>query len=209
MKITTRCGEDAVSALNNTLVATAAQAKVLRLHKVRADTTVIEANVAYPVDSSLLAKGIPRLTKLARRPQGKGFATGTKLTDRTRKGHRLARTVVNTLRRRGELARDELRRLNAELAGLAAKTVGEVEAVAANTRRKLASLEDPAPADRATLERLELLARRVAQVATQTHQRVRVVEGVTPEGATRLASLHDPDARPIRKGRLGRPVEFG
>lgn len=22
-------------------------------------------------------------------------------------------------------------------------------------------------------------------------------------------SLHDPDARPIRKGRLGRPVEFG
>jgi transposase, IS5 family len=207
MKITTRCGEDTVSALNNTLVAKAAEAKVLRLHKVRADTTVIEANVAYPVDSSLLAKGIARLTKLARQLQGKGFAKRTKVTDRTRKGHRLARTVVNTLRRTGELARDELRRLNAELAGLAAKTVGEVEAVAANTRRKLASIENPTPADRATLERLELLARRVAQVATQTHQRV--VEGVTPEGATRLVSLHDPDARPIRKGRLGRPVEFG
>ena len=28
-------------------------------------------------------------------------------------------------------------------------------------------------------------------------------------GASRLVSLHDPDARPIRKGRLGRPVEFG
>ena len=27
--------------------------------------------------------------------------------------------------------------------------------------------------------------------------------------ASRLVSLHDPDARPIRKGRLGRPVEFG
>jgi len=207
MKITTRCGEDAVSALNNTLVVKAAEAKVLRLQKVRADTTVIEANVAYPVDSSLLAKGIARLTKLARRLQGKGFAKRTKVTDRTRKGHRLARTVVNTLRRTGELARDELRRLNAELAGLAAKTVGEVEAVAANTRRKLASIENPTPADRATLERLELLARRVARVAAQTHQRV--VEGVTPEGATRLVSLHDPDARPIRKGRLGRPVEFG
>ena len=27
--------------------------------------------------------------------------------------------------------------------------------------------------------------------------------------ATRLVSLHDPDARPIRKGRIDRPVEFG
>ena len=30
-----------------------------------------------------------------------------------------------------------------------------------------------------------------------------------PESATRLVSLHDVDARPIRKGRLGKPVEFG
>jgi IS5 family transposase len=30
-----------------------------------------------------------------------------------------------------------------------------------------------------------------------------------PDGATRLVSLHDPDARPILKGRLGKPVEFG
>jgi transposase, IS5 family len=30
-----------------------------------------------------------------------------------------------------------------------------------------------------------------------------------PDGASRLVSLHDSDARPIRKGRIGRPVEFG
>jgi IS5 family transposase len=30
-----------------------------------------------------------------------------------------------------------------------------------------------------------------------------------PESATRVVSLHDVDARPIRKGRLGKPVEFG
>jgi transposase, IS5 family len=30
-----------------------------------------------------------------------------------------------------------------------------------------------------------------------------------PESAHRLVSLHDVDARPIRKGRLGKPVEFG
>jgi hypothetical protein len=27
-----------------------------------------------------------------------------------------------------------------------------------------------------------------------------------PGGATRLVSLHDPDARPIRKGRTGKPA---
>jgi IS5 family transposase len=30
-----------------------------------------------------------------------------------------------------------------------------------------------------------------------------------PDSATRLVSLHDADARPIKKGRLGKPVEFG
>ena len=41
---------------------------------------------------------------------------------------------------------------------------------------------------------------------TQTRSRL---GGVMPESSTRLVSLHDPDARPIRKGRLGIPVEFG
>lgn len=44
------------------------------------------------------------------------------------------------------------------------------------------------------------------QIAAQTRQRM---GGTTPDGATRRVSLHDPDARPIAKGRLGKPVEFG
>jgi transposase, IS5 family len=40
----------------------------------------------------------------------------------------------------------------------------------------------------------------------QTRRRL---SGDTPGSATRLISLHDPDARPIAKGRLNRPVEFG
>ena len=46
----------------------------------------------------------------------------------------------------------------------------------------------------------------MARIVHQTRQRL---AGNVPEGATRLVSLHDPDARPIRKGRLGKPVEFG
>lgn len=46
MKITTKCGDDAVQALNETLLVKAAQAKLLRVNKVLLDTTVIGADVA-------------------------------------------------------------------------------------------------------------------------------------------------------------------
>lgn len=206
MKITSRCGEGAVDALNDALIAKAAEAKVIKTTQLRADTTVVEANVAYPVDSSLLAKGIARLVSLSGRLKSAGLATRTKVTDRTQGAHRRAREVVNTLRRKGELARDELRRLNAGLAASAVATVKEARAVARNARRNLGRRQ-PSGRELATLRRLETLADRVEQIADQTRQRV--VEGVVPEGASRIVSLHDPDARPIRKGRLGRPVEFG
>jgi IS5 family transposase len=53
---------------------------------------------------------------------------------------------------------------------------------------------------------LNTIVGRAKRVVAQTRSRL---GGVMPESATRLVSLHDPDARPIRKGRLGKPVEFG
>jgi transposase, IS5 family len=44
------------------------------------------------------------------------------------------------------------------------------------------------------------------RIAGQTRQRL---SGSTPPGATRRVSLHDGDARPIAKGQLGKPVQFG
>ena len=73
MKITTRCGAAAVDGLNEALLAKAVEAKVLKTNRVRADTTVIEANVAYPSDSSLLAKGVAKMAKVARKSPGSGL----------------------------------------------------------------------------------------------------------------------------------------
>jgi IS5 family transposase len=58
----------------------------------------------------------------------------------------------------------------------------------------------------AKLAELERTAAVLAKVIAQT--RIRVAGGM-PDGATRMISYHDPDARPIAKGRIGRPVEFG
>src|SRR5260370_42393689 len=66
MKITTRCGDDAVAGLNEALLARAAAEKLPRHDKVRADTTVVEAAVSYPTDSGLLAKA---LGSMARTPE--------------------------------------------------------------------------------------------------------------------------------------------
>ena len=38
---------------------------------------------------------------------------------------------------------------------------------------------------------------------------MRCSTGKMPDSASRTVSFHDVDARPIRKGRLGKPVEFG
>src|SRR3954467_9157205 len=48
MKLTTRCGSVVVDGLNEALLAKAAEAKLLRCTRVRVDTTVVPANVAYP-----------------------------------------------------------------------------------------------------------------------------------------------------------------
>jgi len=208
MKITTRCGEAAIDELNEALLAKAAEARVLKTNRVRADTTVVEANVAYPSDSSLLAKGVARLAKLARRARAHGLATRTPVQDRTRSVYRRARDVVNSLRQRGDDRRVRVQRLNAELAQIAGRSVRETQAVVRNAKRQLRQLGDRATGrQRKIVNDLQRLSERVAQVAAQTRERV--VDGVTPAGATRIVSLHDPDARPIVKGRLGKPVQFG
>jgi IS5 family transposase len=107
MKLTTRCGEAAVAGLNEALWARAAGQKLLRAARVRADTTVIAANVAYPADSGLLARAAGKLVRTARRVQDAGGATGTVMTDRRRAAARRVRRIASTLRGRGKLSREE------------------------------------------------------------------------------------------------------
>ena len=60
MKLTSQCGPEAVAGLNETLWAKAAGQKLLRTARMRADTTVVAANVAYPADAgSWLRLGRP------------------------------------------------------------------------------------------------------------------------------------------------------
>jgi transposase, IS5 family len=57
VKLTRRQGEQTIERLNQALLAEAAEHKLLRTHKLRVDTTVVDANVAYPTDLGLVAPG--------------------------------------------------------------------------------------------------------------------------------------------------------
>jgi len=212
MKLTTRCGAEAVAGLNEALLARAAGQKLLRTGRVRADTTVIPANVAYPTDSGLLARAVGKLVRAARRVQAAGGATGTVMADRRLAAARRVREIAGRLRTRGKLSREEsstaIARVTGELAGLAEKTAAEALAVLRNGRRALPRALSGRTRGRMrrALDELAVAIERTAQVIAQARSRL---AGQMPDSATRLVSLHDPDARPIRKGRIDRPVEFG
>jgi transposase, IS5 family len=212
MKLTSRCGEEAVAGLNEALWAKAAGQKLLRTSRVRADTTVISANVAYPTDSGLLAKAVGRLVRTARRVQAAGGAPGTTMTDRRRAAARRVREIAAKLRSRSKLGREEttqaICRVTGELADLAQKAAAQAAAVLRNGRRALPRTLSGRVRGRLrrALDELAVTIERTSTIVAQTRTRL---AGQTPDGATRLVSLHDPDARPIRKGRIDRPVEFG
>jgi transposase, IS5 family len=211
MKLTRRCGDAAVAGLNDALLATAAERKLLRTDKVRADTTVVEAAVAYPTDSGLLAKAVGGIAATITRIQVAGGATRTRVRDRSRSAGQRARSIAAKLRLRGAAAREEgqaaVLRITGELAGIAEAAVRDAQAVLRNARRALCTANGRR---RGQLHRavndLDTLLQRTHRVVAQTRSRL---AGVMPDSAARMVSFHDVDARPIRKGRLGKPVEFG
>jgi IS5 family transposase len=207
LKITSRCGPAAVDALNEALLAKAAENKMIRLDKIRVDSTVVEANVAYPTDSGLLAKGVAALVRLVMVLKLAGLAKRTTFRDRGRSVRRRAHDVAVWLRRRNDDAKEEVIAITAELATLAEATISDARAVGVNARRALRRRGTPGSGrvNRALAD-IDTLSARLERIVAQTRTRV---AGAVPEGASRVVSLHDPDARPIRKGRLGKPVEFG
>src|SRR5436190_14636188 len=141
MKITTRCGSEVIEQLNEALLAKATEAKLLRVGKVRADTTVVSANVDYPTDAGLLAKAVRRIARIVTRVKAAGAATRTRCPDHSRAAGRRARQIASKLRLRGAQAKDEAKRVvveaTAALAGLAKSSGRDAQAVLRNARRSL------------------------------------------------------------------------
>lgn len=200
LKLTRRFGPTVVEQLNETVLKTAVERKLLRSRRLRVDSTVTEADVRFPTDSSLCAHSVSRLGGAVAQVKAVGLAVSTRFRNRIRTVNRVMRRLALGLRRPGSLANTlkrtgELRELVAAATRQARRVLGKAKQRArrAGKRGQLAT---------AGLGREIELAERVAE---QTRRRLAGETNI----ADRLVSLCDLEARPIRRGSLRKPTEFG
>jgi transposase, IS5 family len=201
-KLTRRIGAGTVSEMTRTLIMRATREKRFRPRAVRIDSTVVEADVRYPTDSGLASSGVRGLAREGRKLARLIGERRVWVRDRSRSMGGKLRTITRTVRRRTGEAKQEVLTLTAQTGELLERSVKEARRLAAVARRRARGRGASAKVKAAGA--LEELADRCEKVAAQIRRRV-AGKPITD----RIISLADPDARPIRKGKLGKPNEFG
>jgi IS5 family transposase len=201
-KLTRRIGSETVSELTRALIVKATRERRFRPRAVRIDSTVVEADVRYPTDAGLASHGVRALAREGRRLARMVGEQTRRVRDRSRATGRRLRAIARTIRRRSGEAKAEVLRLTAQTGELLERSVREARRLAVAARRRARGRG--ARAKLTAAAKLEQLADRCETVARQIRKRVKG-EPISD----RLVSLADPDARPIRKGKLGKPTEFG
>ena len=201
-KLTRRVGPDTVNEITRVLIGAATRSKRFRPRAVRIDSTVIEADMKYPTDSGLAAHGVKVLAREGRKLARLVKEQKRRVRDRSRSMGRTLRAVTRTIRRRSGEAKSEVLKLTAKTGELLDASIAETRRLVVIARRRARGRGANAKLKAAA--QLEQLADRCEKVAAQIKQRV-AGEPIKD----RLVSIADPDARPIRKGKLGKPNEFG
>ena len=201
-KLARRIGAETVAEITRALIVQAVREKRFRPRAVRIDSTVIEADVKYPTDSGLASSGVRVLAREGRKLAKLVGEQKRRVRDRSRSMGRKLRAISRTIRRRSGEAKTEVLKLTQKTGELLERSVKEARRLAHVARVKARGRGARAKLKAAVA--LEEMADRCERVAQQIRQRV-AGEPITD----RIVSLHDPDARPIRKGKLGKPNEFG
>jgi IS5 family transposase len=201
-KLTRRIGPEAVSELTRAMIVKACREKRFRPRAVRVDSTVIEADVQYPTDAGLASSGVGVLAREGRKLAKLIGETKARVRDRSRAMGRKLRAITRTIRRRSGEAKQEVLALTEQTGELLTKSVTEARRLTRIARGKARGRGAKAKLTAAAA--LAELADRCEKVARQIKQRV-AGESIKH----RIVSLFDADARPIRKGKLGKPNQFG
>jgi IS5 family transposase len=201
-KLVRRLGPEVVAELTRVVIGKAQRETRFRARALRIDSTVVEADIRYPTDAVLAWQGARALAREGRRLASRLRGPVVRVVDRSRQIGTTVRAISRTLARRTGRHPEEVLALNVKAGRAMARSVRQARALAAQARAKARGRG--ARAKLCAAQRLDALADRCQRVATQIQQRQR-----GEKIADRLVSLADPDARPIRKGKLGKPNEFG
>jgi transposase, IS5 family len=196
-------GGDVVAQLHQRLVEIAVEKKVVPGRKMRVDTTVVETNIHYPTDSSLLGDGARVLTRVMKRVEEAAGGLARKIRNRMRTVRKKVMAIAIASRQTGTAGEEKRRSLYKGLLNItqkivsqAKRTVGEVEQWGRHKRQQVSGLKT----------QLTTMLDRVQQVIQQT--RVRVFGGNT-KYSDKIVSVFEPQTEIIRKGKASKPTEFG
>ena len=205
LKIARALGPEVIEQLHRHVVEVAKRAGVTHGRRFRIDTTVVETNVHYPTDSTLLQDGVRVLTRTMQRASATlGDATG-RVRNRMRsvmrrvlvigyaaRSPKTRPTLVHSYRKLMATTRAVMR----DAATMVRRIGHRLRTVSPDTRRVLRSAQD----------QLRQLRPVVQRVLAQT--RARIVGGDT-HVPDKVLSIFEPHTETIRKGKIATPNEFG
>lgn len=202
IKLTHKYGEATVEALNEALVLKLKEEKLVRGKKLRLDTYVIEANIHYPTDTSLLADGIKVITRAVTQVKKAGLAQKARFVNHARKVKRILSGISRVVRERVSLTSPKLVKVKNKLLELAREVVAQGKGV------QMHAEAETEKSDRKVARAVSLLRQWLEQTEKVIEQTEAVLRGQT-HLPRRLVSLFDPGAHPIVRGKARSPVEFG
>jgi IS5 family transposase len=193
-------GPEVIGELHARVVALAKAKGVVQGRKMRVDTTVVETNVHYPTDSTLLGDGARVLTRTMKRVAAqKRGGLKVKIRDRMRTVKRRVLEIGLAARQKGPQGEERKKAAYRRLLSATRKVVNQAKRV----------VEEVAQSRGQVKKLREQLAGTVTQVRQVIRQTVaRVFRGNTqyPE---KLVSIFEPHTEIIRKGKASKPTEFG
>jgi transposase, IS5 family len=201
-KLTRRLGPDVVDQITRAVIDKATRERRFVARAVRIDSTVVESDIRYPNDAALAVDATRVLAREAKRLRSLAGRGARRVRDRSRSAGQKLRSISRTVARRTGQAKTIVLRLTGEGGELVKDSVRETRALARQLRDRARGRG--AQAKQRAADRLDGLADLAEKIARQIAQRL-AGEKITD----RLVSMADPDARPIRKGKLRAPTEFG
>ena len=197
-KLARRLGPEVVNEITRMVIEVAHRETRFVGRAARIDSTVIEADIRYPSDAMLALQGARALARESKK-LGSMIKSTVRVRDRSRSIGKTVRAISRTLGCRTGQAKEQMMALNQQAGRLIARSAREASRLVATARASARGRG--AQAKLRAARNLEELAGRCQRVATQIDRRARNLK-ITD----RLVSLTDPDARPIRKGKLGKPT---
>lgn len=197
-------GPEVVEKLHQRVVSIAQEKKIIQGRKLRVDTTVVETNIHYPTDSTLLSDGVRVLTRVMKKVTEVAGQVGAQLRDRTRSVKHRILEIARASRDKSEKGKQKLTAAYGKLLETTSRVVGQAKKFSAEIAGKVK--RGPRKVMQKARRQLDEMIPRLQQVLRQTRQRVL---GGDTRAEGKIVSVFEPQTEVIRKGKAGKPTEFG